>query len=368
MPKVVVSLDKLKDPNSGLGQFSLDLGRALIEADTPGLDLTFLLPRRRRDTFGSSGVSLVDVHPLKKESVRALVRPLVPTSLRAYRAADVWHAPHQDAKYLPFDPRVPVILTIHDLNYLRERTPEEIPAKTRELQRKVDRAAAVTTVSVFSAGEIADHLALDGKPLHVIPNGLPAAQPAPVRPAGVPDGNFLFAIGHVVARKNMAVLLPLLKLSDYRLVIAGRNAGAYARNLAASVREKGLANRVFLLGEVTAEERQWLYQHCTALVMPSLTEGFGLPVIEAMREGKPVFMSRATSLPEVGGSLGFFWDSYQPDHMAEVLESGMEVVRRDRSYGNKLRAHAARFNWAAAVEAYIGLYREVGGQGLETGN
>lgn len=369
MLTALVSLDKLKDPYSGLGQFSLDLGRALVAAKAPDLDLIYLLPGSRRGLLEQGAVRLADTSPFKKESLRRLVRPLVPPPLRRLAAVDVWHAPHQDAKYLPFDPRVPVVLTIHDLNFLREREPREIAGRVRALQHKVDRASVVTTVSAFSAGEIERHLDLRNKTVRVIPNGLPAPASSPSRPAGWPEGGgpFLFAIGHVVPRKNLAVLVPFMKrLPDIRLVIAGRNTGSYSRRMVSLAQDEGVANRIVTLGPVTADERQWLYQHCDAVVVPSLTEGFGLPVIEGMREGKPVFMSRATSLPEVGGPLGFYWDSYEPDHMAEVFTQGMQAFQQDRSYGDKLRAHAARFSWAAAAKAYIELYLEIGNRKLET--
>ncbi len=304
---------------------------------------------------------MVDVHPFRKETLRRIVRPMVPVGIRGYRAVDVWHAPHQDAKYLPFDSRVPVVLTIHDLNFLREREPREVAGQLRSLQHKVDRAAVVTTVSAFSAGEIERHLDLRNKPVQVIPNGLSAPASLPSRPAGVPEGPFLFSIGHVVPRKNLAVLVPFMKrLPDISLVIAGRNTGSYARRMVSLAQKEGVANRMVTLGTVTADERQWLYQHCDAVVMPSLTEGFGLPVIEGMREGKPVFMSRATSLPEVGGPLGFYWDSYEPEHMADLFVMGMDAVRRDEYYGDKLRAHAARFSWAVAAKAYLELYAAIG--------
>ena len=304
---------------------------------------------------------MVDVHPFRKETLRRIIRPIVPATIRGYRAVDVWHAPHQDAKYLPFDSRVPVVLTIHDLNFLRESEPREFAGHVGSLQRKVDRAAVVTTVSAFSAGEIKRHLDLRNKTVQVIPNGLSTPASSTIRPAGMPDGPFLLAIGHVVPRKNLAVMVPFMKLlPDIRLVIAGRNTGSYARRIVSMAREEGLADQILTLGAVTVDERQWLYQHCDAVVMPSLTEGFGLPVIEGMREGKPVFMSRATSLPEVGGTLGFYWDSYEPQHMADVFTRGMAAVRGDESYGDKLRDHAARFSWAVAAKAYLELYAAIG--------
>lgn len=362
MPCVLVSLDKLKDPHSGLGQFSADLGLALAQAGAPDISLTYLVPRSRRNVLDGAGVPLVDVTPFGKESVRRLIRPFLPGTVRRRGAPDLWHAAHQDAKYLPMDPTIPVVLTVHDLNMLRERKPAVFLRKLDALQRKVDRAVAVSTVSRFSAGEIAEHLDLAGKPLRVIHNGLAMVVPEPARPQWLPDGDFMFTIGHVVARKNVSVLVPLMsRLPGHRLVVAGRNTGSYAAEVAAAMEREGLGDRVIMSGEVTGPERRWLYQNCTALLFPSITEGFGLPVLEAMREGKPVFMSRTTSLPEVGGELGFYWDSFDPDHMAGVVESGLAVAQSDPRFADRLREHAAGFSWEKAALGYLELYRAVTG-------
>jgi glycosyltransferase involved in cell wall biosynthesis len=111
-----------------------------------------------------------------------------------------------------------------------------------------------------------------------------------------------------------------------------------------------------MTGQVSDGDRQWLYEQCEAFVFPSLTEGFGFPVLEAMQCGKPVFMSRRTSLPEVGGSLGFYWDSFGAEHMAAVFRAGMAAVA---GMPGLARAHAAEFSWENAARGYLGVYRSV---------
>ena len=360
MPSVLVSLDKLKEPYSGLGQFSHDLGRALLQQGDPDLEFTYLLPPNRRHLFRDASVRLVDVHAFRKESIARCVRPVARALGLAGDGADLWHVPHQDAKYLPLDPRTPVLLTIHDLNYLRTRSAAKVASKTRRLQRKVDRATVLATDSEYSANDIRDHLDLKDKPLHVVYLGVPDGAPDPARPHGVPEGPFLFAIGLVCPAKNFHVLVEFMeRIPEYRLMIAGGVHDPYADRLRETIRDKGLDDRIRLLGPVSDEERQWLYRHCDAVLVPSLTEGFGLPVVEAMQEGKPVFMSRVTSLPEVGGPLGFYWDGYTPDHMAGVFQSGIAQVRDDPSYSRRLQAHAAQFRWSETARRYIALYKEM---------
>ncbi|MDR1503135.1 MAG: glycosyltransferase [Prevotella sp.] len=80
---------------------------------------------------------------------------------------------------------------------------------------------------------------------------------------------------------------------------------------------------VFLSGVIDAPEKVWMYRNCEAFLFPSKFEGFGLPLIEAMLFGKPVFSSRYTSLPEVGNKYAFFWDNFDAKHMKEVVEKNL---------------------------------------------
>jgi glycogen synthase len=78
-----------------------------------------------------------------------------------------------------------------------------------------------------------------------------------------------------------------------------------------------------------------------------------------MSLGRPVFLSHATSLPEVAGPLGFYWYDFSPDHMLDVFQRGQDVARRDAAFGDKLRAHAGQFTWERSAQRYLDLYRRV---------
>ncbi|NCY03578.1 MAG: glycosyltransferase, partial [Planctomycetia bacterium] len=160
--------------------------------------------------------------------------------------------------------------------------------------------------------------------------------------------------------KNFHALFDLVeRLADRVLIIAGKRETPYGAALAREVEARGLAGRVLLVGQVSDGDRQWLYERCEAFLFPSLTEGFGFPVLEALQCGKPVFLSRRTSLPELGGTVGFYWDSFSADHMLAVFRAGMAAVAAMPAYAAAARARAAAYSWENAARGYLGVYRSV---------
>ena len=364
LPRVVVDLEKIRHINTGLGRFSLHLGRELLNAARGRFQPVFFLPRGAERHFPTGGFDLIDAAEWKKESLRRFVRPIV-QPLLPQPAVDLWHVSNQASKYLPLDRRIPVVLTIHDLNFLHEGPPErrrwEIRRKLAAVQRRIDRAAAVVTVSQFTADDVQSHLNLKGRPVHVVPNGMaPPPAASAVRPAFLTEGPFLLTVGNVLPHKNFRVLIGLMeRLPGRRLVIAGKKATPYGAAIEREIARRGLGDRVIMPGEVSDGDRQWLYEHCEAFLFPSLAEGFGFPVLEAMQCGKPVFLSRATSLPEIGGENGFYFESYEPESMARVFHAGMARVDNTAGFTETLHIHAASFTWASAAERYAQVYDRV---------
>ncbi len=365
-PRIVIDLEKLRHINCGLGRFSLHLGRELLALADDRFEPVFFLPSGAARWFGDarSGVETLEVAPWKKEAVQRFVRPFVrPVLGRPAFAA--WHATNQMSRYLPFDPRVPVVLTIHDLNFLHEAPHDEQLAATArklaDIQRKVDRAAVIVTDSEFVASDVARHVELRGKPVHVVPLGVPEPAAASTdRPPFLSAGPFLFTVGNCLAHKNFHVLLDLVeRLPGKRLVIAGKKTTPYGEFLEREIAVRGLADRVVMPGEVSDGDRQWLYEHCEAFLFPSLTEGFGFPVLEAMLCGRPVFMSRRTSLPEIAGGHGYFFDAYDGDSMAAAFWSGMGRYHSDPDAATAARDHARAFSWRRMARGYAEVYAGV---------
>jgi len=364
LPQVIIDLEKLRHINTGLGRFSLHLGHELLRVARGRFQPVFFLPRGGERHFPTGGFERIEAAEWKKEGMQRFVRPFVQPLLPSPAVA-LWHVSHQTSKYMPLDARIPVVLTIHDLNFMHEGPTEnrrrEIERKLAAVQRRIDRATAIVTVSQFTADDVMRHLALDGKPIHVVPNGMaPPPTASAVPPAFMADGRFLLCVGNVLPHKNFHVLIGLVEqLPGRRLVIAGKKETPYGMDMQREIERRGLGDRVLMPGEVSDGDRQWLYEHCDAFLFPSLAEGFGFPVLEAMQCGKPVFISRATSLPEIGGEHGFYFDSYDPGSMADVFHAGMARVDKMPGFADTLRSRAASFAWASAAERYAQIYETV---------
>jgi glycosyltransferase involved in cell wall biosynthesis len=113
----------------------------------------------------------------------------------------------------------------------------------------------------------------------------------------------------------------------------------------------------FRLG-IDDAQKAWAFAHCAGFLFPSLAEGFGLPPIEAMHFGKPVFLSRRTCLPEIGGDAACYFDDFEPTSMKRIVEEGLARAKRP-GRAAAIMAHAAQFDWDRCAAAYLALYRRL---------
>jgi glycosyltransferase involved in cell wall biosynthesis len=274
----------------------------------------------------------------------------------------VWHAPHQDVWIRP-PAAARLVLSIMDLNFL-ERAEYSDAKKARRLaavQKKIDAADAIATISEFTATVVKRHLKVPDIPVRVIHLGNPLDGIA--RGGALnglrPNGYFLF-VGVIHPKKNVATLVPLLrKFPEMSLVLAGPNDHAYANEVRRIASREGFADRVVLPGPVSDETKRWLYENCRGLLFPSISEGFGLPVVEAMSVGKPAFLSKLTSLPEIGGKAAYYFESFDPDAMIATVQRGLADFDAHPQRSEELRAFASRYSWTRAATEYWSLYDEV---------
>ena len=346
MKQVLVEMEKLKNPNSGLGQVCLHLGQQFQRLEHPTLQVHYYLPLAQQKIFGPKA-STVQQSPLHKYF-----------SLNSQKF-DVWHCLHQNSSYFPSSKKTKVILTIHDLNFLEKYSGLKRALKLGFLQKKVDRAHTITVISHFTEKMVREHLDIGDKPIHVIPNGNALELISnPTKPEFVNFENFIFTIGIISKKKNFHTLLPLLqKNKDLHLVIGGNFQSSYAADLIQSAVKMDVDSRLHLPGTVNNNQKNWLYQNCKAFVFPSLTEGFGLPVVEAMSVGKPVFLSNLTSLPEIGGPEAFYWNNFTPEHMDEVFTAGMKTFTLEQS--TRSIEWTKQFTWEKAAQAYLKIYEQI---------
>jgi glycosyltransferase involved in cell wall biosynthesis len=220
----------------------------------------------------------------------------------------------------------------------------------------------LTTISHFTKKQIETQLNLGGKEVRVIPNGVKLEVfPEATRPSYLEEGPFFFSIGIFSKKKNFHVLLPLLKhFPEHRLVIAGNKSTSYGSRVVQMARELGVEDRLVLPGKVDDAGKYWLYSHCRAFLFPSKAEGFGLPVIEAMRAGAPVFISKLSALPEIGGDKAFYFSDFEEESMLSIVREGLaEWERNPQEKAEEVKEYSRRFSWERCIQLYLDLYREL---------
>ncbi len=340
---VFIECEKISNPNSGLGQFSMHLIHEL-KKQNKSFDFTYFIDKESSNYFDSEDTLF------QKKFYHKLLSP-------NSKSFDTWHCFHQGSKYLPLSRKTKLIYTIHDLNFLEKyKDSYKRGFFLRALQKRVNRASEITVISHFTKKIVEENLKIN-VPIHVIHNGNCLNlnfKPEPDKQITMP---FLFAIGIIGPKKNFHTLIPLLvQNKDLCLVIAGNNESAYAQSIIASAKKMKVENRLILPGMINDEQKLWYYQNCTAFLFPSLLEGFGLPVVEAMSLGKPCFISNLTSLPEVGGAEAYYFNSFEPDAMQEVFERGMADFNSNSNKSSAIIKQASQFTWANAAGKYLDLY------------
>lgn len=336
-----IGIDARKIADYGIGTYIRGLLGGLLELGTGDEYVAFAAA----DAPIPSGIEHVVV-----DAPHYSIRELVMIGRAAARSrVDLVHAPHY---VVPFG-RIPLVVTIHDLIHLHQpmRNPlAKIYARIM-LRRAVKKARCVLTVSEAVRRELEGELR--ARNVIVTPNGIgPAASQSSDRAAAT----FLY-VGNDKPHKNVAALVAAFErvrreLPQATLILAGAAFEQY-RSIA------GVETRGF----VTDDELTRLYRAATALVMPSLEEGFGLPAAEAMAHGTPVITSNAKALVEVTDEAAIHADANDPS----ALSAAMVRVALDAELRSLMSARgeerAQFFTWRRCAELTNGAYRKALGRG-----
>jgi alpha-1,3-rhamnosyl/mannosyltransferase len=290
----------------------------------------------------------------------------LPQAMRRGRV-DLLHAPSYTA---PFWAPAPVVVTVHDVSYARR--PEYFPYRRDALRRAFYRRSAVgatlvVTDSTFSASEIRAAYGIPSDRIVVVPLGVDAsfhATPAAACEPGAPPAPFVLHVGDLHERRNLPMLVEAVlaarsrtpALAQLTLMLAGIDRGV-GPSLTALAAASGAPDAVQLLGAVDETRLRALYRGAFALTYPSLYEGFGLPLIEAMASGLPVLASQAASIPEVVGTGGLLLDAHRAGDWTDALvrlatDTALAADLRARG-----RSRAATFTWKRTAEMTLEVYK-----------
>jgi glycosyltransferase involved in cell wall biosynthesis len=205
-----------------------------------------------------------------------------------------------------------------------------------------------------------NNIDLRGKPVRTIYNGVKLDFALPgARPTYIETDQFFFAIGVFRKKKNFEVLLPMMKyFANHQLIIAGDDESSYGSQIREQAETLGLTDRIILPGKVNDKDKSWLYQNCEAFMMPSLAEGFGLPVIEAMLAERPVFLNSIDTLQEIGGDVAYYFKDFNEQNMAEFVKHKLAEFN-NTGQSDRFASHASKFSWKTCIEEYLKLYVEI---------
>jgi glycosyltransferase involved in cell wall biosynthesis len=284
---------------------------------------------------------------------------------------DLIFLPNLNIVSLPSD--IPTVLTIHDLSwhffpefYSRKM---QIWHKAVEPSKLIAQSRRIIAPSISTAQDVMDVFGVDEKKIATIPHGIdPIFSPKmEARDHGVRSRlklpkHFALFVGTIEPRKNLLGLIEGVKSyrertrDDLHLVLAGKW-GWRAHHVRHRLWKSDVKNWVHYLGYVAAEDRPALYRSATVFTWPSIYEGFGLPVLEAMASGTPVMTSRTSSLPELAGEAAILVDPFNTIDLSEALKQLLTSRPLQQKLKERGFIRAKEFSWRKTAEETLRLFQ-----------
>jgi glycosyltransferase involved in cell wall biosynthesis len=361
-----IAFDLRRIGNPGIGRYMKCLAES-ITAQAPEQEYLLILPPHGEHLVHAPNAQKLCTG-LKYYSVREQFE--LPRILSRHKV-DLLHSPHF---LLPLVRPCPAVATIHDVIYMA--CPEDLPSLAGRLYYRAMMTACsrmatrLITDSNHSKDEIVRYLKADVAKIEVIypavdpffQSGADPAEVASVRSRFGIDRDYILYVGIYKPRKNHARLLKAFQLllktgARSRLVIAGPM-GEGKPILQRLATELGIAEHVVFTGFVNDADLRALYSGARVCVCPSLYEGFGFTVLEAMACGTPVVCSSATSLPEVAGKAALYFNPYKPEEMAVQLGRAFFSDSMRSALIADGGRNLLRFNWTETARQTLTVYHQ----------
>ncbi len=263
-----------------------------------------------------------------------------------------------------------VVTTMHDLTTIRFRNPSKnaiVFTVKQRVYKWVNKAAArksrrVIAISEFVKNDVVELTKIDPSKVVVTYEAADQIKDVPSPVGDLTGKQFIMYVGRPLPHKNLDRLIEAFQLlqqthPDLHLVLAGKKDSLY-ENYERDAQTKGIKNIIFT-DFVSEGQLRWLYENTAAYVVPSLSEGFGLPGLEAMANGAPVASSNLTCLPEIYGDGAVYFDPTS----SEAIATSVKRLLEDAPYAGKLRQagkdQAARYSWDRMARQTLDVYTAV---------
>ena len=291
------------------------------------------------------------------KSANVQLRVLLP-ALRTFRS-DLFHALNQRVDRAMAKR---VLTTFHDLFVMTGNysTPEFRARFTEQARTAARNSDLIIAVSRFTADQVTNLLGVETSRVRVVPHGVHRAE---VTPETSREKIILF-VGALQVRKNvgrLASAFERLDKRDWRLVLAGAANGFGAVEILAGIERSPARPRIKITGYLPREELDALYRKASVFAFPSLDEGFGIPVLEAMAHGIPVLTSKRSATAETAGDAAILIDPENVDEIAGALDTLTASEEIRRKLGAKGLMRASAYTWGRSVRETHAIYQELCG-------
>ncbi|MBM3130287.1 MAG: glycosyltransferase family 4 protein [Chloroflexi bacterium] len=353
----------------GAANYIINLAQALLRIDTTN-DYSIFAKPLHAPLFDAARAQIVRTAPASPFARVAWEQIVLPFLARQQRL-DVLHSPHYT---MPLVKSVRAVVTFHDLTFFLYPQMHLLYKRVffrTMLPLSARRADALIAISHSTRADILRVLRTPLERVTTIPYGIaPHFQPitdAQARDAFCKQHNlprpFILYVGNLEPRKNLPTLVrafaQLVRAGlPHTLVLAGSR-GWHAAPIFATIRELDLSSRVVFTGYVPQSDLPMLYSAADLFVYPSLYEGFGLPVLEAMACGVPVITSNISSMPEVAGDAGILVDPNDAPALADAMSNLLTDSSLRATLAAKGLARARMFSWERTAQATLDVYTRV---------
>ena len=359
--KLAVDATSLLLPRTGIGVFTSEMLRALAARPDMQVSVFNTSPRGRGQGWLPSDIG-DGVHEVPGRMPAGGIRWLwdclsVPRLEWFAGEADVVHGPNYR---VPPTSRAAPVVSVHDVSF-EHGPPIGGPAgraHRRSVRAAVRAGAWIHTDSEYVAAEVRDTYPIEPHRVVTVPLGVRLPAPAPHPAPGAP---YVLGLGSADRRKGLTTLVAAFDAlastnRDLRLIHAGPDGNA-SGELADVIDRSPHRDRILRLGWVDDGARSALIEQAAAVAYPSLYEGFGLVVLEAMAAGRPVVTTPVAAIPEAAGDAALYVEAENADALAGALQRVLENQELAAELGAQGRSRAAGFTWERTADGLIDIYR-----------